>query len=78
LEDFADFYHCGVHRGDDAFALMEQHHIKEKGLKLQSNIDHFACLSRHIERPEMEEFHFPVRGPRIFIPPREGEDREES
>ena len=27
LEDFADFYLTGVHRGDDAFALMEQHHI---------------------------------------------------
>ena len=30
LEDFADFYLTGVHRGDDPFALMEQHAIKEK------------------------------------------------
>ncbi len=34
LEDFADFYLTGVHRGDDPFALMEQHAIKEKKIKL--------------------------------------------
>ena len=42
LEDFADFYLTGVHRGDDAFALMKQHAIKEKKIKLLRNIDHFA------------------------------------
>jgi ribosomal protein L30 len=78
LEDFADFYHSGVHRSDDAFAQMEQHHIEEKGLELLRNIDHFACLRRHIERPEMEEFRFPVRGPRIFLPPIESEDSGET
>jgi large subunit ribosomal protein L30 len=68
LEDFADFYLDGVHRGDDAFALMEQHNIEHKKIKLLRNIDHFAWLRRHIERPQREEFHFPIRGPRIFLP----------
>jgi large subunit ribosomal protein L30 len=69
LEDFADFYVAGIHRGDDPFALMEQHHIKKKKIKLLRNIGHFAFLRRHIEKPEKEEFHFPVRGPRLFLPP---------
>jgi large subunit ribosomal protein L30 len=69
LEDFADFYLTGAHRGDDAFALMEQHAIKEKKIKLLRNIDHFAWLRRHIEKPQKEEFHFPVRGPRLILPP---------
>lgn len=69
LEDFADFYLTGVHRGDDAFALMEQHHIKQKKIKLLRNIDHFAFLRRNIEKPQKEEFHFPVRGPRLILPP---------
>jgi hypothetical protein len=78
LEDFSDFYHSGVHRGDDAFGPMEQHHIEKKGLKLLRNIDHFACLRRHIEKPQPEEFHPSVRGPRFFLPPRKGLDSEES
>jgi hypothetical protein len=32
LEDFADFYHAGKHRQDDAFALMEKHHIEQRKL----------------------------------------------
>ena len=58
-----------MHRDDDAFALMEQHHIKQKKIKLLRNIDHFAFLRRHIEKPQKEEFHFPVRGPRLILPP---------
>jgi hypothetical protein len=112
LEDFADFYLTRVHRNDDAFALMEQHNIKEKKIKLlllrhacgyalvelfsdpslaskarnsaaesmgqrnlkscssqSRNIDHFAFLRRHIEVPQREEFHFPIRGPRFILPP---------
>jgi large subunit ribosomal protein L30 len=69
LEDFADFYLTGVHRGDDAFALMEQHAIKQKKIKLLRNIDHFAYLRRHAEKPQKEEFHFPIRGPRFVVPP---------
>lgn len=69
LEDFADFYLTGVHRGDDVFALMEQHAIKRKKIKLLRNIDHFAYVRRHIEKPQKEEFHFPVRGPRLIVPP---------
>jgi hypothetical protein len=68
LEDFADFYLIGTHRSDDAFALMEQHYIKEKKTKLLRNIDHFAYLRRHIEVPQIEEFHFPIRGPRLVLP----------
>lgn len=69
LEDFADFYLTGVHRGDDAFALMEQHNIQEKKIKLLRNIDHFAFLRRPIEIPRKEEFHFPIRGPRLTLQP---------
>jgi large subunit ribosomal protein L30 len=69
LEDFADFYLSGVHRGDDAFALMEQHTIKQKKIKLLRNIDHFGHLRRHTEKPQKEEFHFPIRGPRFIVPP---------
>jgi len=36
---------------------------------LLRNIDHFAFLRRHTEVPQMEEFHFPIRGPRFIIPP---------
>ena len=69
LEDFADFYLTGKHRGDDPFALMEQHHINEEKIKLRRNIGHFGFLRRHIETPEAEEFHFPVRGPRFILSP---------
>jgi large subunit ribosomal protein L30 len=69
LEDFADFYLTGAHRGDDAFALMEQHAIKQKKIKLLRNIDYFAYLRRHTEKPQKEEFHFPIRGPRFVVPP---------
>ena len=69
LEDFADFYVAGTHRGDDPFARMEQHHIKKKKIKLLRNIGHFAYLRRRIEKPEKEEFHFPIRGPRLIVPP---------
>lgn len=69
LEDFADFYLTGTHRGDDPFALMEQHHIKKEKMPLRRNIGHFAFLRRHIEKPATEEFHFPIRGPRLALPP---------
>ncbi len=70
LEDFVDFYHTGVHRGDDPFGPMERHSMENKGAILTRNIDHFAFLRRHVEIPSMEEFHFPVRGPRFFFPKR--------
>ena len=69
LEDFADFYLDGVHRNDDPFALMEKKFIKDKNIGLLRNVDHFAYLRRHIERPQREEFHFPIRGARFIIPP---------
>ena len=56
----SDFYLTGVHRGDDAFALMEQHAIKEQKIERIRNIDHFAYLRRYTEKPQKEEFHFPV------------------
>lgn len=69
LEDFADFYHQGVHRQDDAFALMESEAIKRKGIKLLRNIDHFAYLRRQKEIPGRGEFYWPVQGPRFVLPP---------
>jgi hypothetical protein len=77
LEDFADFYFTGVHRGDDPFGPMEQHHIEKKRLELLRNIDHFGWLRRHIEKPQLEEFHPRVRGPRFFLPPRKDLNSEE-
>ncbi len=59
LEDWVDFYHRGVHRADDAFGPMEQHHIKEKGIALKRNVDHFAWLQRPFDqarvRPSEDE-----------------------
>jgi hypothetical protein len=69
LEDFADFYVTSKHRGDDPFSRMEQHDIKKKKITLLRNVGHFGFLRRHIEKSEMEEFHFPVRGPRFILPP---------
>lgn len=69
LEDFADYYHAGVHRQDDPFALMEQHHIEHQGLQILRNVDHFACLRRPIEQVRLERLTFPVRGPRFGAPP---------
>ena len=64
LEDFADFYHFGVHRKDDAFGPMELHHIKEESIELQRNIDHFGFLKRHVEQAAKRvDFYWPVNGP---------------
>jgi large subunit ribosomal protein L30 len=68
LEDFADFYHDGVHRADDPFGPMEKDSMQRKGIELARNIDHFAFLRRHVEVPKMEQFHYPVRGPKFFVP----------
>lgn len=69
LEDFVDFYLDGVHRGDDPFRLMEEHYIGKNKIELLRNIDHFAFLRRHVESPRREEFHFPIRGPLLILPP---------
>lgn len=63
LEDFADFYHFGFHRADDAFGPMEKHHIERKKIKLLRNVDHFAFLKRPIEEARPQELAFPIRGP---------------
>ena len=63
LEDYGDYYHTGHHRQDDAFALMEQHHIAEKQIKLLRNIDRFACLQRALTSVERQVFTMPVKGP---------------
>ena len=68
LEDFADYYHAGAHRQDDAFALMEQHHIEHEGLQILRNVDHFACLKRPVEQAKLEKFTIPVKGPRFWGP----------
>jgi hypothetical protein len=62
LEDFADFYRTKVHRADDPFGPMEQHHIDTKGIELLRNVDHFAFLRRPIEEAAKQHFTFPVRG----------------
>ena len=69
LEDFADFYRTGVHRADDAFGPMEEHYIKENGIHLERNIDHFALLRRPVDEAPSQEMYFPVRGPRFGMTP---------
>lgn len=68
LEDFADFYFTGAHRQDDSFALMEQHSIHKKKIKLRRNIDHFAFLRRSISRVNAMPLILPVRGSRFGAP----------
>ena len=48
---------------------MEQHHIKQNKTNLLRNIGHFAYLQRPIEKPQKEEFHFPIRDLRLLLPP---------
>jgi hypothetical protein len=48
---------------------MEADSINRKEIELLRNISDFAWLRRHIEVPQPEEFHFPVRGPRIVLHP---------
>lgn len=66
LEDWADFYHTGRHRADDAFGPMELHHINAKGIALDRNIDHFGYLKRPFYLAQRTDFRWPVRGPILF------------
>lgn len=63
LEDFVDFYHAGKHRQDDAFALMEKHHIEAEKLQILRNVDNFGCIKRPMEQAPITEFIWPVCGP---------------
>jgi len=56
---------AGRHSADDPFALMEQHYLKENGVQLERNIDHFGFLKRYIEIPTIAEFYLPVEGPQF-------------
>jgi hypothetical protein len=69
LEDFADFYRTGGHRSDDLFGPMEADSIKRKEIELLGNISDFAWLRRPIEVARRAEFHFPIRGRRVSLPP---------
>lgn len=46
LEDFIYFYRNGKHFPGDIFALMESHHVKEKGIVFKKNIDCFSFFKR--------------------------------
>jgi large subunit ribosomal protein L30 len=63
LEDWVDFCHSGRHRADDPTGPMELHSIKEKGITLQRNVDHFAWLQRPFEQARRTSLGFPIRGP---------------
>jgi ribosomal protein L30 len=65
LEDFADFYLTGIHRADDPFGPMEADAIKEKGIELKKNIDHFAFLQRPTDHARRQKFYYPVHGPQF-------------
>jgi ribosomal protein L30 len=67
LENFADFYRTGTHRADDPFGPMEAEAIKEKGIELKKNIDHFAFLQRPIDHARRQKFYYPVRGPQFGV-----------
>lgn len=63
LEDFADFYIDRAHRRDDVFGPMEEHHIREKRIRLAHNIDQFAYLKRPTWVARRTAFQSWVRGP---------------
>lgn len=65
LEDFADFYRTGRHRGDDPFADMEQHAIEQRGAKLSRSLNGFAALMRKSDDALPSKCVYPVRGPRL-------------
>jgi hypothetical protein len=46
LEDFADFYHTGVHNSDDPFAKAEFFNMQQKGIRLERNINYFCYHER--------------------------------
>jgi hypothetical protein len=46
LEDFVSFYTSGVHRPDDPFGNMEQHHIQTEKLVLPRRVKRFGYLQR--------------------------------
>jgi len=75
LEDFADFYHAGSHRQDDAFGPMEAHNLAKRRVTLTRIIDHFAFLKRPANLARRTEFHFPVKGP-WFLGPQMGGTRQ--
>jgi hypothetical protein len=62
LEDFADFYHTGEHREDDAFADMEAADLRSgRQPPLLRNIAAFGFLKRHMEDTIGEQW-APVTG----------------
>jgi hypothetical protein len=46
LEDFVEFYRNGLHRYDDAFGKMEEHHLESNQIKLDRSINEFIILVR--------------------------------
>ena len=62
LEAWSDFYHLGAHRADDPFGPMERHYIKNNGIELKRNVDHFAWLQRPFEQARRAGVTFPIRG----------------
>ena len=63
LEDFADYYRTGQHRGDDPFASMEQHSIEQTGDKLSRTLDGFAAMMRRHDDIDPANWVYPVCGP---------------
>ncbi|MEE9454449.1 MAG: hypothetical protein V3V13_08730 [Paracoccaceae bacterium] len=65
LEDFADYYRYKQHRADDPFALMEQNEVERNNVNIRRNISDFAFVKRFFSTAEVQQVHFPVRGPEI-------------
>jgi len=63
-QDFADFYHTGVHRAGDAFGPMKKNRIERSGIKLAAEHQPFGFLKRPVDDPQ-NKFYFPVRGPKF-------------
>jgi hypothetical protein len=63
LEDFADFYHTGVFRPDDAMRTLQAHYLREKKIVIERTIDGFCHMKRAPLDLRASNFVIDVRGP---------------
>ena len=65
LQDFVAFYRSGVHRPDDAMALMEKHHIQQNNIGLDRSIQHFTFVERSNQKTSPRRVVWSVTPPPI-------------
>ncbi|HYR06454.1 MAG TPA: hypothetical protein VEQ60_01720 [Longimicrobium sp.] len=64
LEDFVAFYRSGYHRQDDPFSKMELQYLRERSLRRNRTIDHFAFVERSDHDVLPRRFILSVKPPR--------------